>query len=193
MTSTFLPGPLLPDAAFDNDGQLTKLPLRFMALVALAPAPGQVLWDVGVGSGSIGISWCRAATGARAIGFEKRSDRAERALMNATALGVRERFEVHIGDADELAREVSLPQPDAIFFGGGAGRDAVAHALRVLPVGGRLVIHSVTLETDALVTELHATLGGDLQRISMETAHPLGAFRGWRPARCVTCYALTKN
>ena len=186
-------GPLLPDDAFVNDGQLTKQAMRLLALAALAPARGQVLWDVGTGSGSIGISWCRSAPGASTIAFEKRGDRAARARGNAAALGVSDRFEVRVGDALRLMSDPSLPQPDAIFFGGGAAAETCQAALAALPTGGRLVVHSVTLETEALLADLHARYGGELTRISLESAKPLGSFRGWRPSRTITCYSLTKE
>ena len=186
-------GPLLPDHAFRNDGQLTKQPLRLLALAALAPAPGQVLWDVGTGSGSIGISWCRAAERTRAVAFDKREDRAARARGNAARLGVADRFEVHVGDAVTLLSDPALPRPDAVFFGGGANAETCAAALAALPIGGRLVVHSVTLETEALLAELHARFGGELTQVSFQTAKPLGAYRGWHPARAVTCYSLLKE
>ena len=192
-TRPLVPGPLLPDAAFTNDGQLTKQPLRLVALAALAPAPGQVLWDVGIGSGSIAISWCRAAVRARAIGFDKRGDRAARARGNATRLGVGDRLEVRVGDAASLLHDPSLPRPDAVFFGGGCSRDAVDQALTALRPGGRLVIHSVTLETESLVAELHARHGGELIRLHMEQLRPLGSFRGWLPSRHITSYSVTKE
>ncbi|RRD03515.1 precorrin-6y C5,15-methyltransferase (decarboxylating) subunit CbiE [Arachnia propionica] len=188
-----VPGPLLPDAAFTNDGQLTRQPMRLVALAALAPAPGQVLWDVGLGSGSIAISWCRAADRARAVGFDKRGDRAARARGNATRLGVGDRLDVRVGDAASLLQDPSLPRPDAVFFGGGCSRDAVTSALSALRPGGRLVIHSVTLETEALLAELHARHGGELLRLHMEQLRPLGSFRGWQPSRHITSYCVTKE
>ena len=186
-------GPLLPDEAFANDGQLTKQPIRLPALAALAPARNQVLWDVGTGSGSVGISWCRSAPGTRTVAFEKRGDRAARARDNAVRLGVADRFEVRVGDALTLMSDPSLPIPDAVFFGGGANAETCETALAALPAGGRLVIHSVTLETDVLLAGLHARLGGELMKVSFETAKPLGSFRGWQPARTVTCYSLVKE
>lgn len=188
-----VPGALLPDAAFSNDGQLTKQPLRLVALAALAPTPGQLLWDVGLGSGSIAISWCRAAARARAIGFDKRGDRAARARGNATRLGVGDRLDVRVGDAASLLRDPSLPRPDAVFFGGGCSRDAVDSALAALPPGGRLVIHSVTLETETLLTALHTAHGGELVRVHLEQVRPLGSFRGWQPSRHITSYSLVKE
>jgi len=186
-------GPLLPDETFANDGQLTKQPIRLPALAALAPARNQVLWDVGTGSGSVGISWCRSAPGTRTVAFEKRGDRAARARDNAARLGVANRFEVRVGDALTLMSDPSLPIPDAVFFGGGANAETCETALAALPAGGRLVIHSVTLETDVLLAGLHARLGGELMKVSFETAKPLGSFRGWQPARTVTCYSLVKE
>ncbi len=191
--STIPPGPLLPDQAFHNDGQLTKQPLRLLALAALAPEPGHVLWDIGTGSGSIGISWLRAADRTRTIGFERRGDRAARARGNAARLGVGDRFEVKVGDAIQLMADPQLPSPDAIFFGGGATAETVQLALNLLPMGGRLVVHSVTLETESLLADLHARHGGELMRVCFETAKPLGSYRGWQPARAITCYALTKE
>ena len=122
----------------------------------------------------------------------KRGDRAARACDNAARLGVADRFEVRVGDALTLMSDPSLPAPDAIFFGGGANAETCETALTALPTGGRLVIHSVTLETEVLLADLQARLGGELMRISFETAKPLGSFRGWQPARTITCYSLIK-
>lgn len=176
--------PGLPDSAYENDGQLTKRDLRASALARLMPAPGQLLWDVGAGAGSVGIEWMRAHPTCRTIAIESSPERAARIARNASALGVPDLQVVEGRAPDALA---GLPAPDAIFIGGGATREGVlGTCLAVLKPGGRLVVHGVTLETETLLAHAYADHGGELTRISVETAEPIGAFTGWTPARAVT-------
>ena len=182
--------PGLPDEAFDHDGQLTKRDLRASALARLAPAPGQLLWDVGAGAGSIGIEWLRAHSTCRAIAIEAREDRAKRAAENAVRLGVGS-LRVVIGHAPEAL--TGLPAPDAVFVGGGATDEGVLDACwAALPAGGRLVVHGVTLETERVLAERHAEHGGELTRHHVEHAAPIGSFTGWKPARAVVQWTVVK-
>ncbi len=180
----------LPDALFDHDGPLTKRDLRASALARLAPTPGGRLWDVGAGAGSVGIEWMRAHPSCAASAVEADPQRAARNGRNAARLGV-PGLEVVTGAApDALA---GLPGPDAIFVGGGATRGGVVDAcLAALRPGGRLVVHGVTLETEQLLASLYRRHGGELTRISVGTAAPIGRFTGWTPARAVTQWALTR-
>ena len=181
--------PGLPDEAYDHDGQLTKRDLRASALARLAPAPGQLLWDVGAGAGSIGIEWMRAHPSCRAIAIEANSARAQRISGNAANLGVPA---LQVVCAEAPTALAGLPTPDAIFIGGGLSRPGVLDACLVaLRPGGRLVAHAVTLETEAQLALAYAERGGELTRIQVEHAAPLGALTGWRPARAVTQWALT--
>jgi precorrin-6Y C5,15-methyltransferase (decarboxylating) len=176
--------PGLPDEAFENDGQLTKRDLRASALARLMPAPGQLLWDVGAGAGSVGIEWMRAHPTCRTIAIESDPDRAARIGRNASALGVPDLSVVVDRAPDALA---GLAAPDAIFIGGGATRAGVLDScIDALKPGGRLVVHGVTLETETLLAKAYADHGGELTRIGVETAAPIGTFTGWTPARAVT-------
>jgi len=180
--------PGLPDEAFEHDGQLTRRDLRASALARLAPAPGQVLWDVGAGAGSVGIEWLRTHASMRAVAVEARPERAERIGRNARRLGV-PGLDVVVGSAPEAL--TGLPAPDAVFVGGGASRAGVLEAaLAALSPGGRLVVHAVTLETEALLADWHAKLGGELTRTRVEIAAPVGGFTGWTPGRAITQWAL---
>jgi precorrin-6Y C5,15-methyltransferase (decarboxylating) len=183
--------PGLPDDAFEHDGQLTRRDLRASALARLAPAPGQLLWDVGAGAGSVGIEWLRAHPTMRAVAVESRPERADRIGRNARRLGA-PGLEVVLGTApDALA---GLPAPDAVFVGGGASRPGVLEAvLDALPPGGRLVVHGVTLETEALLADRHAESGGELTRIRVETAAPVGGFTGWTPGRAITQWSFVQD
>jgi precorrin-6Y C5,15-methyltransferase (decarboxylating) len=176
--------PGLPDDAFEHDGQLTKREVRAITLATLAPEPGELLWDVGAGSGSIGIEWMRAHPASRAIAIEPRADRRARIDRNAEQLGV-PGLQVVAGAApDALA---GLPTPDAVFIGGGASADGVIDAaIEALRPGGRLVANGVTLETEAVLATWYATLGGELSRLAVQHAAPIGAFTGWRAAMPVT-------
>jgi len=180
----------LPDEAFEHDGQLTKRDLRASALARLMPAPGQLLWDVGAGAGSVGIEWMRAHPSCRTVAVESDAARAERIARNAARLGVPALQVVTARAPDALA---GLPAPDAIFIGGGATRDGVIDAcLGALRPGGRLVVHGVTLETESLLAALHGQYGGELTRISVEQLDAIGTFRGWAPLRTVTQWALAR-
>jgi precorrin-6B C5,15-methyltransferase / cobalt-precorrin-6B C5,C15-methyltransferase len=180
----------LADDAFEHDGQLTKRDLRASALARLAPAPGEHLWDVGAGAGSIGIEWMRAHPTCTATAIEADADRAARIGRNASRLGV-PGLAVVSGRAPEALSGLSAP--DAIFIGGGATREGVVETcLAALRSGGRLVMHGVTLETEQLLAGLYQEHGGELTRISVETAAPIGGFTGWTPARAVTQWSLTR-
>lgn len=180
----------LPDDAFEHDGQLTRRDLRVSALSRLAPQPGQLLWDVGAGAGSVGIEWLRAHPTCRAIAIEADPGRAQRIQRNAARLGV-PTLEVRNGRAPE-ALDV-LDRPDAIFVGGGATAEGLLEQCRnALRDGGRLVVHGVTLETEALLAQAYREHGGELTRHSVEYAAPLGTFTGWTPARAVTQWAWTR-
>ena len=180
----------LPDDAFEHDGQLTKRDLRAAALARLLPAPGQLLWDVGAGAGSVGIEWMRAHPTCRAVAVEADPQRAERITRNARSLGV-PALHVVCGKAPESLSD--LASPDAIFIGGGASRPGVLQrCLDALPDGGRIVVHAVTVETEAVLAAAYAEHGGELIRIHVEHAAPVGSFTGWTPSRAVTQWAFTK-
>ncbi|MET0931311.1 MAG: precorrin-6y C5,15-methyltransferase (decarboxylating) subunit CbiE [Aeromicrobium sp.] len=181
----------LPDDAFEHDGQITKRDVRASALARLAPMPGQLLWDVGAGAGSVGIEWLRAHPTCRAVAIEARDDRAERIARNAATLGV-PALDVVTGKAPDVLR--GLDAPHAIFVGGGATEAGLVDACwdALLP-GGRLVIHGVTLETESLLAHRYARLGGELTRLHVEHAAPIGTFTGWTPARAIMQWAVTKS
>lgn len=175
--------PGLPDAAYEHDGQLTKRDLRASALARLAPWPGALLWDVGAGAGSVGIEWMRSHPSTRAVAVEADPARADRIGRNAARLGVPD-LEVVVGRAPDALAD--LPDPDAVFVGGGATAPGLLDTCRArLRPGGRLVVHGVTLETERLLTEAYAEQGGELTRLSVERAEPLAGFTGWTPSRAV--------
>jgi precorrin-6Y C5,15-methyltransferase (decarboxylating) len=170
----------LPDDYFENDGQLTKREVRALTLSSLQPCPGGLLWDVGAGSGSIGIEWLLAHPANRAIGIERDDRRAERAARNAISLGV-PHFDIRRGAApDALA---SLPRPDAVFVGCGAAREGIIGTCwAALKPGGRLVINAVTIETEVSTLAAYHQHGGRLVRISVERAESIARRTVWRPA-----------
>jgi precorrin-6Y C5,15-methyltransferase (decarboxylating) len=182
--------PGLPEEAFEEDGQITKREIRALALAALAPVPGQLLWDVGAGSGSVGIEWMRTHPASRAIAIEPRADRRDRILRNATALGVPGLVVVPGAAPGALA---GLPRPDAVFIGGGVTADGVVHACwDALDAGGRLVANGVTLEGETALAGWQRELGGSLTRIAVERAGALGSFTAWRPALPVVQWSVRK-
>ncbi|MDQ4053043.1 MAG: precorrin-6y C5,15-methyltransferase (decarboxylating) subunit CbiE [Actinomycetota bacterium] len=181
----------LPDDAYEHDGQLTKRDLRASALARLAPQPGQLLWDVGAGAGTVGIEWLRAHPTCRAVAVERDPDRAARVTRNAARLGV-PALRVVTGVAPDCLAE--LPRPDAVFVGGGATSPGLLdRCLQALGPGGRMVVHGVTLETEAELARMRAEHGGELTRIAVEHAEPIGGFTGWTPARAVTQWAWTEG
>ncbi len=180
----------LPDDAFEHDGQLTKRDLRASALARLAPVPGEHLWDVGAGAGSVGIEWMRAHPACTATAVEADAWRAARIARNAARLGV-PGLRVVTGRAPSAL--AGLAAPDAVFVGGGATRDGVLEeCLAALRPGGRLVVHGVTLQTERVLADAYARHGGELTRVAVETAAPVGSFTGWTPARTVTQWTLER-
>lgn len=182
--------PGLPDDLFESDGQLTKREIRALTLSALAPRRGALLWDVGAGSGSIGIEWMLADASLSAIAIEARSDRAGRVRRNADALGVPG---LRLVEGEAPAALAALPAPDAVFVGGGATDEGVLDVvIAALKPGGRLVVNAVTLETEAVLAARYAAHGGDLVRQQVARASPVGGMTGWRAAMPVTQWAWTK-
>ncbi|KQO73869.1 bifunctional cobalt-precorrin-7 (C(5))-methyltransferase/cobalt-precorrin-6B (C(15))-methyltransferase [Rhizobium sp. Leaf262] len=180
----------LDDALFEHDGQMTKREIRAVTLSSLAPRHGELLWDIGAGSGSIGIEWMLAHSSLRAIGIEQNAERAERAMRNAEAFGV-PGLEVVIGAAPDAFE--GLATPDAIFIGGGGSEDGVLDgAIEAMKPGGRLVANAVTLEMEAMLLAAQARLGGSLIRLEVARASPVGSMQGWRPAMPVTQWAWVK-
>jgi precorrin-6B C5,15-methyltransferase / cobalt-precorrin-6B C5,C15-methyltransferase len=180
---------VLPDDAFAHDGQITKQSVRAVTMAALAPRPGEYLWDVGAGSGSIAIEWCRSGVGCRAVAFERDEKRRSRIIDNAMAFGVR--VEVHF-DAPEAFDFV--PPPSVIFVGGGLTQPGLLEACyERLTKGKRLVANAVTVESEALLAQWYSQKGGELRRYQHYRGEPLGKFTGWRPAMPVTQWVVTKE
>lgn len=180
----------LPDSAFEHDGQLTKQDVRALTLSALAPYAGARLWDIGAGAGSIAIEWMLSHPACRAHAIERDPVRCERILRNARSLGVPT---LHLTQAEAPHGLDALPTPDAIFVGGGGGDRAIfERCWQALRRGGRLVINSVSLETEALLLALHAAHGGELRRFSIESAAKLGTMTGFRPAMPVVQWRIDK-
>ena len=188
--------PGLPDDAFQHDGQLTKREVRSVTLSALAPMPGQMLWDIGAGCGSIAIEWLRGARNTKAFAIEKNMDRLGMINTNALALGVPE-LKVVFGEA--LNEIIGLPAPDAVFIGGGLTSDGLlAYCWQNLKPGGRLVANAVTFEGERRLIEAAELYANDqtkyeLVKIDISRAHEMGRFTGWQPLKPVTQLRLLKS
>ena len=181
----------LPDDAFVTDGLLTKRVLRAYALAMLAPRAGELLWDLGAGTGSIGIEWCLLHPDNTAVAVERNAERVERILQNADTLGVAGQLQVVTGGiADSLGTLGGTP--DAVFIGGGVEPATLRKSWELLGADGRLVVHSVTAESDAVLLAAHTEWGGELTRVAVEFAEPIGRFTGFKPARTVTAWAAAK-
>ncbi|WP_462321698.1 precorrin-6y C5,15-methyltransferase (decarboxylating) subunit CbiE [Halochromatium sp.] len=180
----------LPDTAFEHDGQLTTRDVRAATLARLAPQPEELLWDVGAGCGSIGIEWMRAEASCHAIAVESNAARQELIRRNSERLGVPE-LRLVAGEAPTALAD--LPVPDAIFIGGGLTAEGVSELCwQALRPGGRLVANAVTLQSEAALVAVRASIGGELTRLSVAQAVPLGGFDGWRSAMPITLLTAEK-
>jgi precorrin-6Y C5,15-methyltransferase (decarboxylating) len=178
----------LADDLFAHDGQITKRPMRALALSALAPRAGERLWDIGAGSGSVSVEW--ALCEGMAIAIEQHDDRATNIRVNAATFGLANKIDVAVGRAPAALSGLALPQ--AVFIGGGLD-DAMFDAVwSLVPKRTRLVAHAVTLETEALLSELQRYHGGELMRVEIAHAAPLGGFRSWEAARPVVQWRAEK-
>lgn len=187
--STLLPG--LPDTAYHHDGQLTKREVRAITLSALAPLPGQLLWDVGAGCGSIAIEWLRSDRRCRAIAIEQHPTRLQYIADNAIALGT-PNLTIVAGAAPIALK--GLPEPDAIFIGGGLTTPELLETCwRSLHSGGRLVANAVTVESEYLLFQWQRELGGQLSRMAIQRAEPVGKFLGWKAMAPITQWVVVKN
>lgn len=180
----------LPDEAFQHDGQLTKREVRAATLAALAPAPDQLLWDIGAGCGSIAIEWMRSTRGCEAIAFEHNTERLRMIAANADRLGA-PRLKVVPGEAPQSLE--SHAAPDAVFIGGGLGVPGVFEtAWASLKSGGRMVVNVVTIEGELHLYDLHEKYGGNLLRIEVSHLHRIGALRALKPRMPVTQWRAVK-
>jgi precorrin-6Y C5,15-methyltransferase (decarboxylating) len=178
----------LPDDAFTHDGQITKQTIRAVTLAALAPRPGERLWDVGAGAGSIAVEWARSWPGCTAVAFEREAPRRDRIATNAAAFGVA--IEVRGPAPDDFD---GAAEPAAIFVGGGLTQPGLLDAcVERLPLGGRLVANAVTAESEAAVAQWYSRLGGELRRFQHYSGEPLGKYTGWRPALPVTQWVVRR-
>lgn len=182
--------PGLADDMFQHDGTMTKQEVRAATLAKLMPMRGALLWDIGTGCGSVGVEWMRAAHYARAIGIEPRADRRAMAAANALALGA-PKLELVDGTVPEALD--GLPAPDAVFIGGGLSQEVFEAAWAALRPLGRLVANAVTLESEALLMALHKQHGGQLVKLQVNRAEPVGPLTGWRPLMPVTQWSLIKR
>lgn len=177
------------DALFEHDGQITKRPVRAITLSTLAPRPGERLWDIGAGSGSIAIEWLLSHPATEAVAVEADAARAARARANADRLGAGRLVLVH-GTAPEALAD--LPPPDAVFVGGGLSEALLTALWALLPAGCRVVANAVTLESEALLARWHGLHGGRLLRIELAEAAPLGGRFGWRSAYPVVQWSAAR-
>ncbi|TFV64082.1 precorrin-6y C5,15-methyltransferase (decarboxylating) subunit CbiE [Geodermatophilus sp. DF01-2] len=182
--------PGLPDDVYRHDGQLTKRDVRAVTLARLAPLPGQLLWDVGAGAGSIGIEWMRVHPSCRAVAVESDAARAQRIGGNAARLGVPG---LQVVEGRAPAALPGLPAPDAVFIGGGLTSEGLLETCwDALRAGGRLVANAVTVEGEAVLAAWRSRVGGELVRLAVQRAEPVGGLTGWRPAMPVTIWSVSR-
>ena len=179
--------PGLAESHFAHDGQITKAPVRALTLAALAPRPGEHLWDIGAGSGSVSVEWCLA--GGHATAIEQHAARVANIRTNIDSFGLGSTMQVIEGLAPQALSGLAAPQ--AIFVGGGFNLALFAALQALAPAGCRLVVNAVTLETESALAQLHQQHGGSLLRIDLAHAAPLGTMRGWSPVRPVVQWSTT--
>jgi precorrin-6B C5,15-methyltransferase / cobalt-precorrin-6B C5,C15-methyltransferase len=179
----------LDDSLFENDGQLTKREVRAIVLSSLAPRYGELLWDIGLGAGSVAIEWLLCHRSLRAIGIEQGPERAARAARNAAALGTPD-LDIVTGRAPDALKD--LRAPDAIFLGGGLGDGVFEAAWAALKPGGRMVANAVTMEGELGLFAAFHRHGGELSRLAITRMQEIGTLHGWRPAMPVTHWRITK-
>lgn len=174
--------PGLPDDAYEHDNTITKQEVRAITLAALAPTPGEVLWDVGAGNGTVAIEWLRAEPAAFAIAFEEKPERATRTRENAMRLGT-PTLQVVEGHFPPSADGFE-PSPDAIFIGGGIAGDGdlIRYCMSALPVGGRMVANAVTLQAQAALAAAYAEWGGELVTIAIARSADVGPHQAMKPS-----------
>jgi precorrin-6B C5,15-methyltransferase / cobalt-precorrin-6B C5,C15-methyltransferase len=181
----------LPDNAYHHDGQLTKREVRAVTLAALAPKPGEVLWDVGAGCGSISIEWMRSHPSCRAIAIEQNASRLIYISDNAASLGT-PYIDIVQGKAPDALEY--LPTPNVIFIGGGVTSEGVLETCwQALPKNGRLVANVVTIEGEQKLFAWYQRVGGELSRIAIQRAEPIGKFMGWKAMAPVTQLSIVKS
>ncbi|MGH1349443.1 MAG: precorrin-6y C5,15-methyltransferase (decarboxylating) subunit CbiE [Methyloligellaceae bacterium] len=180
----------LDDEHFFNDGQITKKPVRALTLSALAPRKNEILWDIGAGSGSISVEWLLSAEGSRAYAIEQHKSRSENIQLNASKFGLQKRLHIKTMTAPDGLKE--LESPDAVFFGGGFSRELFDTVWTTVPVSTRIVVNSVTLESQSLVTLLQSQYGGNLMRFDISAAEPLGRMRTWKSSRSIIQWSVVK-
>ena len=188
-------GPVMPKSSgisddwFNHDGQITKQPIRAMTLSALAPRPGDVLWDLGAGSGSIAIEWLLSCPSLQAVAVEKHPARAATIRENAVKLGV---DRLQIVEADIETALDTLPAPNCVFVGGGLRESSLTQLWDRLPAGTRLVANGVTLETDQLLISAYQRFGGHLMRLEVSQLQAIGTMHGWKAAYPITQWTVTR-
>jgi precorrin-6Y C5,15-methyltransferase (decarboxylating) len=182
-----------PDNLFSDFRKMTKRELRSLAIARLAPQPGDVMWDVGAGSASVAAEFLRLAPGGAAYAFDIDADAQIHQRENASRFGL---TNLHIAPRAELPlhdKDLCCEKPDAIFMGGGISKDAIEAALRFLKPGGRFVCNAVTIESELDLLSAYSRYGGELSRISIARAEPLGAVHGFKPAMTITQWVWQKE
>ena len=190
------PGRVLPQSAgraedwFEHDGQITKSPVRALTLAALSPRAHDHLWDIGGGSGSVSVEWLLSHPSLRATAVEPRPDRAERIRQNGDNFGVGHRLTVIVGQAPDGLQ--GLPRPQAVFIGGGLSQNLLDYLWEHLDPGTRIIANAVTLDSETLLAKWHGDVGGELLRVELARAEPLGSKRGWKSAYPVVQWSVTR-
>ena len=185
--STF---PGLPDEIFINDGQITKQLVRVITMVRLSPRPQQTLWDLGSGSGSLSIEWCRTNSNLRAVAFENNINRLKNIKQNVTNFGLEHQIQIIETDLPIIPK--NLTSPDAVFIGGGLSEKLLSKIWKIIKPGKKIVVNAVTLESESILLKWHSIKGGTLSKIEIAQAEELGEKTGWRSNMPLLQWSVTK-
>ena len=165
-----------PDYFFKNDGQITKQYIRSITLSSLSPKPYEHLWDFGSGSGSIAIEWLLSDKTTTATAVEIDKERVKFISENCETFGIN-RLNIINNDINKVIRK--LNKPNAIFIGGGFNEKLFKKVWNLIPNNTRIVVNSVTIETESCITKLSNIYGGKLLKIELSTVREVGKSHAW--------------
>ncbi|MDP9455241.1 MAG: precorrin-6y C5,15-methyltransferase (decarboxylating) subunit CbiE [Actinomycetota bacterium] len=159
----------LPEEDFEHrSGMITKGEIRAAVLARLGPGPGDLVWDVGAGSGSVAIECARL--GAAAVAVEREAESSERVRNNAARHGACVR--VVEGEAPEALRD--LPEPDAVFIGGTGAYFEEIVKLSAVAARRAVVLTLITLERVVPAAEILAGCGLEVETTLLQASKVKG-------------------
>ena len=184
--------PGIPDEMFIRGKiPMTKEEIRVVTLAKARPAPGQIIWDVGAGTGSLSIEAARLVPGGTVYAVEKNPAGIDLIVQNTR------RFELDnvipvAGEAPAVLKE--LPSPHRVLIGGSGGRlaEILAYVIKRMMPNGRIVINAVTLETVARLIAPPEGWQSEIVQLLVSRSVPAGQVHMWRALNPVCIITLDK-